>query len=78
MVDLAGTYIAQVTPGATERYNDANYRMLAVIVEGAGDPYFFKAVGPGATMAQWEQGFANFAASFAADAVAAPVAAPAP
>ena len=78
MVDLAGTYIAQVTPGATERYNDANYRMLAVIVEGAGDPYFFKAVGPGATMALWEQGFANFAASFAADAVAAPVAAPAP
>lgn len=70
MVDLAGTYVAQVTPGASERYNDANYRMLAVIVEGAGDPYFFKAVGSAATMALWEQSFANFAASFAIDAPA--------
>lgn len=80
LVDLAGTYVAQVTPGATERYNDANYRMMAVIVEGTGDPYFFKAVGPGATMALWEQSFANFAASFALDSPVgtAPIEAPAP
>lgn len=68
LVDLAGTYVAQVTPGAAERYNDPDYRMLAAIVEGAGDPYFFKAVGSAKTMALWEQPFANFSATFAVDA----------
>lgn len=69
LVDLAGTYVAQVTPGGADRYSDPEYRMLAAIVEGAGDPYFFKAVGPAKTMTLWEQPFANFAATFA---VAAP------
>lgn len=70
LVDLAGTYVAQVTPGAAERYNDPDYRMLAAIVEGAGDPYFFKAVGSAKTMALWEQPFANFSATFAVDSPA--------
>ncbi|WP_434421148.1 hypothetical protein [Nannocystis pusilla] len=61
LVDLSGTYIAQVTPGASERYSDPNYRMLAAIVEGAGDPYFFKAVGPETTLAVWKPTFATFA-----------------
>jgi hypothetical protein len=61
LVDLSGSYIAQVTPGASERYSDPNYRMLAAIVEGAGDPYFFKAVGPETTLAVWKPTFATFA-----------------
>jgi hypothetical protein len=61
LVDLKGTYIAQVTPGASERYADPNYRMLAVIVEGAGDPYFFKAVGPETTLNVWKPTFTSFA-----------------
>lgn len=71
-VDLAGTYVAQVTPGGAERYNDPDYRMISVIVEGSGDPYFFKAVGPAKTMALWEEPFANFAVTFAIDGVPAP------
>ena len=73
-VDLAGTYVAAVTPGSAEMYNDPDYRMLALIVEGQGDPYFFKAVGSGATMKVWEQGFAGFAASVAPAEAAAPAA----
>jgi hypothetical protein len=61
LVDLTGTYVAQVTPGASERYKDPNYRMLAAIVEGAGDPYFFKAVGPETTLAVWKPTFSTFA-----------------
>lgn len=64
LVDLTGTYVAQVTPGASERYKDPNYRMLAAIVEGAGDPYFFKAVGPDATLAVWQPTFSQFTESF--------------
>jgi hypothetical protein len=64
-VDLTGTYVAQVTPGAAERYNDPNYRMVAVIVEGAGDPYFFKAVGPDATLALWKPTFSQLTESLA-------------
>lgn len=68
LVDLAGTYIAQVTPGSAERYSDPNYRMLALIVEGAGDPFFFKGVGPAATMALWEPAFAKMGETLVADA----------
>jgi hypothetical protein len=65
VVDLSGTYVAQVTPGGAERYDDAEYRMLSAIVEGSGDPYFFKAVGPAKTMALWEAPFSAFTATFA-------------
>jgi len=64
-VDLEGTYVAAVTPGSTEKYSDPNYRMLAVIVEGAGDPYFFKAVGPAKTLALWAAAFDTFAGTLA-------------
>lgn len=74
-VDLEGTYVAAVTPGSAEMYNDPDYRMLALIVEGQGDPYFFKAIGSAATMKVWEKGFAEFAASVA-PAASAPAAAP--
>lgn len=33
------------------------HRMLAAIVEGKGDPYFLKAIGPKATMDLWVPGF---------------------
>lgn len=64
-VDLEGTYVAAVTPGSPEKYSDPNYRMLAVIVEGAGDPYFFKAVGPAKTLALWAAAFDTFAGTLA-------------
>lgn len=64
-VDISGTNVAPVTPGSPERYEEPNSRLLGAIVEGDGDPYFFKAVGPAPTLATWEPAFITFAASIA-------------
>jgi hypothetical protein len=56
-VDIEGTNIAPIKPGEPERYNEANARLLGAIVEGSGDPYFFKAAGSAQTLAVWEPGF---------------------
>lgn len=65
-VDMTGTNIAAVTPGAPERYNEPGSRLLGLIVEGAGDPVFFKAVGPATTLDVWEPAFQKFAGSVVA------------
>ncbi|MBA3549393.1 MAG: hypothetical protein H0T76_23205 [Nannocystis sp.] len=64
-VDITGTNVAPVMPGSPDLYREPNSRMFGVIVEGAGDPYFFKAVGAGDTLAVWEPAFAAFADSIA-------------
>lgn len=64
-VDIRGTNVAPVMPGSPERYNEPNSRLLGVIVEGAGDPYFFKVVGSDKTLAVWEAAFTGFADSIA-------------
>jgi hypothetical protein len=56
-VDIEGTNIAPVTPGAPERYNEPESRLLGAIVEGSGDPYFFKAAGSAKTLSAWEPAF---------------------
>lgn len=57
MVDLGGTYIAQMMPGAEERHNKPSFRMLAAVLETSEGPYFFKLVGPKKTVAQHASGF---------------------
>jgi hypothetical protein len=64
-VDIRGTNVAPVMPGSPERYNEPNSRLLGVIVEGAGDPFFFKVVGSVETLAVWEPAFTAFADSIA-------------
>jgi hypothetical protein len=59
-VDVSGTYIAEVRPGATERHNKPNYRMRAAVVETAKGPYFVKFTGPAATVAAGMSGFDAF------------------
>ena len=49
-VEIAGRYVAAVTPGAAERNNKAEYRLLGAIVETPTAGYFFKMVGPDKTM----------------------------
>ena len=56
-VDIEGTNIAPLKPGAPERYNEPNSRLLGAIVEGSGDPYFFKVAGAAQTLSVWEPGF---------------------
>jgi hypothetical protein len=72
IVDVSGTYVAAVTPGADVKHNDANQRMMAAIVEASGDPFYFKAVGPTATMDLWADAFTTMAKGLQ------PVAAPTP
>ncbi len=66
VVDIVGTNIAAVTPGSPERYHEPDSRLLGVILEGAGDPYFFKAVGPSKTLDVWEPAIRAFAGTLAA------------
>lgn len=66
VVDIVGTNVASVTPGSPERYHEPNARLLGVIVEGSGDPYFFKAVGPAKTVDVWEPAIRSLAASITA------------
>ncbi len=50
-VDLAGTYTG-AGMGSPAARPKPGFRMLAAVVEGAGGPWFFKAIGPGPTIAQ--------------------------
>jgi hypothetical protein len=51
-VDLAGTYVGGQMPGSAPSAPKPGYRMLAAIIEGDGGPWFFKALGPAATIAK--------------------------
>lgn len=62
LVDIPGTYVAEVTPGSSERFNKPNFRQLAAVVETKDGPYFVKVVGPAATVARWEPGVRAFLA----------------
>jgi hypothetical protein len=53
MVDLPGTYTGGPAGGAPR----PGSRLLAAIVEGKGGPWFFKAVGPSATIVAAKPGF---------------------
>jgi len=62
-VDLSGTYVAETTPGSGERVREEGWRMLTSILETKDGPYFFKAVGPAATIGRWEESLRQFANS---------------
>jgi hypothetical protein len=52
-LDLSGTYVAEVRPGASERFNKPGFAMRAVVIQTPRGPYFVKMVGPARTMAKW-------------------------
>lgn len=49
-VDVAGTYVAETSPGSGEKLNKPGWRMIAAVVDGEGGMYFVKAIGPKATI----------------------------
>lgn len=53
IVDITGTYVAEVTPGSTEKFNEPGYRLIAAVVETPGGAFYVKLTGPAATVAQW-------------------------
>lgn len=54
LVDVSGTYVAEVTPGSTERFNKPGFRQLAAVVETPNGPHFVKVTGPSATVTKWQ------------------------
>jgi hypothetical protein len=63
MVDVSGTYVAEMTPGSPERHNSPNFQLRAAVIETANGPYFIKLTGPAKTVAASEKGFEAFLAS---------------
>jgi hypothetical protein len=62
-VDVTGTYVAEVRPGATERHNKPGFRLRAAVVETPRGPYYFKMTGPAKTMAAADADIKAFLAS---------------
>ena len=60
LLDVSGTYVAEVTPGSTERFNKPGFRQLAAVIETPNGPHFVKVVGPAATVAKWEASVMSF------------------
>lgn len=64
IVELEGTYSGMAMPGQAAAAPKADYAMLAAIVEGDGDPHFFKLTGPKKTIDAARSGFDELVASF--------------
>jgi hypothetical protein len=60
LIDLSGTYVAELSPGSAEHYNKPGFRMRAAVVETADGPYFVKLTGPAKTVTQWDESFMTF------------------
>ena len=60
LVDVSGTYVAEVRPGSTERHNKPGFRVRAAVVETPKGPYYVKMTGPSKTVAAAEPDFAAF------------------
>jgi hypothetical protein len=60
LVDVSGTYVAEVSPGSAERYNKPGFRLRAAVVETPSGPYFVKLTGPAKTLAKWDESFLAF------------------
>lgn len=64
MVDVSGTYTAQMSPGSDARHNNAGYRLRGAIVETPKGNYFAKLIGPEKTIRRWDQSFMDYVKSF--------------
>jgi hypothetical protein len=60
LIDLSGTYVAEVSPGSTERFNKPGFRLRAAVIETKEGPYFVKLTGPEKTVARWDDAFMSF------------------
>jgi hypothetical protein len=60
LVDVSGTYVAEMMPGSTERHNSAGFRLRAAVIETSNGPYFIKLTGPAKTIAASDQQYDAF------------------
>ena len=63
LVDVGGTYVAEMMPGSTQRHNSPNFRLRAAVIETANGPYFIKLTGPAKTITASEKSFDTFVSS---------------
>ena len=63
LVDVSGTYVAEMTPGSPQRHNSPNFRLRAAVIETANGPYFIKMTGPARTVAAAEKPFEQLLSS---------------
>jgi hypothetical protein len=64
-LDVSGTYVADMRPGASEHYNKPGFRMRATVVETPKGPYFIKLTGPAKTVDSAGAAFDQFLKSLA-------------
>ena len=60
LVDVSGTYVAEMSPGSADHYNKPGFRLRAAFVDGPGGPYFVKLTGPAKTVAKWDESYLAF------------------
>jgi len=63
IVDVPGTYVAEMTPGSPQRHNSPNFHLRAAVIETTNGPYFIKLTGPAKTVAASEKAFETFLSS---------------
>jgi hypothetical protein len=64
LLDLTGTYVAEMAPGAAAHHNNPNYRLRAGVILTAHGPYYVKLTGPQGTVSRWDTSFERFVDSF--------------
>jgi hypothetical protein len=64
MVDVSGTYTAEMSPGSGTHENKTNYRLRAAVVETPKGAYFVKLIGPAKTVGYWDEAFRDYVKSF--------------
>lgn len=60
LVDVTGTYTAEMSPGSADHYNKPGFRLRAGVVTTPGGSYYIKLVGPAKTVAKWDSAFDAF------------------
>ena len=60
LVDVTGTYTAEVRPGSAEHFNKPGFRQCAGVVTTPGGPYFVKLTGPAKTVERWQEAYLAF------------------
>lgn len=60
LVDVSGTYLAEVRPGSADRHNKPGFRLRAAVVPTPKGPHFIKMLGPAKTMEKWGVQFTRF------------------
>src|SRR5687767_5444348 len=63
LVDVGGTYVAEMTPGSAQRHNSPNFRLPAAVLETSNGPYFIKLARPSRTVGAAEKAYEQFLAS---------------